>query len=144
MVSSYLIHTADSDVKFSSIELVKSVSPKNYVERMILHYKGIYMINNEFTVAFGTVFVPVVKMMMISLSILGFFASVRLWKYLNIVSILFVTSIWSTTLLGLIPVSMVMSSLYDKSLPFPRNLSPEVHRVAGWLTGEGEGLLSPG
>ena len=99
------------------------------MERLIFQYKGIYMLNNEFNLAFGTIFIPFMKLLLFTFFIFGFFASVRLFESLNGISAAFAILMMLTAVILIVPVSCVMSSLYDVSSEFPQNISPHISKI---------------
>ena len=115
-----------------SVEWPKSKDQpsSSIVQEWILHYRGIYLLNNVCNLVFGTIVFPFTKMATILVFILCFFASFRLFKYLDFLSLVFVASTAVTTCLSLVPTTLVMSSLYDISRKFSENLFPRI-RFAG-------------
>jgi len=90
---------------------------------LILHYQGIDILSKDFNMAFGRLVVPFLKLSLVILFVTSFSSIVRLWSQLNILSILmlFIMVIGSST--TVIPASIMMSSLFDKSTQFQRNTS---------------------
>ena len=99
------------------------------LKRLIFQYKGIHMLSNEFNVVFGTIFIPFMKLILFTFCIFGFFISVRLFQFLNPISVAFVVVMMLTSVILLVPVSCVMSNLYDVSSKFPGNLSPHFSKI---------------
>jgi hypothetical protein len=87
-----------------------------------LYYKGIYILNNGINLVFGEIFLPFVKVV----AILGFVTSsvavLRMSSQMNILSFGFTVDLGLVCVIGLIPISMAMSSLFDMSLEFHENM----------------------
>ena len=85
--------------------------------------------NNDYNAAFGKIIVPFVKFGIILGFIMTFFATVRLYEDLDMLSLVFVFSCALNSLLLMTPMAIVMSSLFDISTKFARNLLPMIHLV---------------
>ena len=90
------------------------------------HYRGIYILNRDCNETFGKLFVPFVKLSIILMFIVCFFAFARVYKYLDLISLAFVGTAALTTAIILVPISLTMSSLYETSRQFSRNLSARI------------------
>ena len=60
--------------------------------------------------------------------IIAFFTVVRRYEYLDHLSFMLLSGVTSATFIIIVPVTIIMSSLYDKSSQFCHNLSRKVHR----------------
>ena len=99
------------------------------VERSILHYKGIYILNNICNIAFGSLFILFGKLCISFMMILSFFACVRAYKYLDYTSYTFLIVTVIACLFFLVPMLIIMSSLYDISKNLSRSLSPQISNM---------------
>ena len=99
------------------------------IAQCILYYRGIYILNTGSNTVFGKLFLPFIKAVVVFGLILSFFAVVEKYEYLDTLSLFFVSAVTPTAFLLLAPISIVMSSLYDMSSQFHRNIFPKVHRV---------------
>jgi len=95
----------------------------------IIHYRGIYILNNNFNAAFGTLVIPVAKLILVIVFVFSFFAMVRLWSFLNPLSFTMMALVNPSTGLFLLPVSIIMSSLYDASAQFQKNMLPLIQLI---------------
>ena len=75
---------------------------------------------------FGTIYIPFVKLFLIFGFITSFFGLVRLFKHLDAISLVFVATVLTFAMLVLLPISGIMSSLYDMSKDFSRNVSAQI------------------
>ena len=111
-----------------SIEWPKCISQPSpsTIQIWILHYNGIQILNSVWNVAFGKIIVPFMKLFLILVFILCFFAWARLFHYLDLLSSAFVvmTVLCSSALL--VPMALVMSSLYAMSCCFYQNLHRKI------------------
>ena len=73
--------------------------------------------------AFGKLCIPFLKIILVLGFIICFFAFARLYQDLDILSLVLVTGVASIIPVLVIPMSIVMSSLYDMSSKFKRHLS---------------------
>ena len=87
------------------------------------------MLNNDFNVAFGRTLIPFLKLALILAFITSFSASVRLFSDLDAFSYSFVVVATSTSFLFLAPIAMIMSSMFDLSAQFPRQLSLKIQQI---------------
>ena len=88
------------------------------------------MLNNCCNIVFGRFFLPFLKTLLISGFILSFFAVVRLYKDLDIFSLVLVAVLAASIPLVIVPISVVMSSFYDTSSKFNRQLCLRIHLIA--------------
>jgi len=86
------------------------------------HYRGIYILNKGLNTAFGTIVIPFMKMVLIVIFVVSFFAVVRLSKELNAMVLTMLVIVSLTAALLLFPISVIMSSLFDISQQFQRNM----------------------
>ena len=93
----------------------------------ILHYNGIHILNSVWNVAFGKILVPFMKIALIVVFILSFFSCSRLFQYLDFFPCLFVATYVISSSVMLVPITLVMSSLYAISCNFQQNLFPRIH-----------------
>lgn len=75
---------------------------------------------------FGKLIVPVIKLALVLIFIFSLYAFLRLFKDLDAISFLFITIASSTSVLELVPIAIVMSSMFDTSTQFPRKLAPRI------------------
>ena len=115
-----------------SIEWSKSeLFPDDFqIERYIIYYRGIFMLNRDCNLTFGRLYFPFMKLGIITLFIVSFFACARIYQYMDIISYMFMVTVLGASLMLLVPISIIMSSLYDISKDFSRNLSPCIYTVA--------------
>ena len=99
------------------------------VETNIIHYKGIYILNNICNIAFGSHFIPCSKLNIIIMMILCLFSCLRAYEYLDYISYTFLVVMVITGILFIVPISIVMSSLYDISKDMTWNLKPHISRI---------------
>ena len=85
--------------------------------------------NRDCNMAFGKLYFPFMKLGMITLYIVSFFACVRIYEYLDIISYIFLVTVVATCSMLLIPMAIIMSKLYDTSKDFSRNMSPRICSV---------------
>ena len=116
---------------FSSIEWPKSEFSTDVLqmERYILYYKGIFLVNGDCNLTFGKLYFPFMKLGILTLFIFSFFACVRIYHYLDFIYYVFMVTVLVTSLMVLAPVAVVMPNLYDTSRDFSRNLSPCICNV---------------
>ena len=98
-------------------------------ERIILYYRGIYMANNEFNRVLGTIVIPYLKLGIILNFVSAVFACARLFDSMDLISLAFVSVLSVTSMALLVPISIVMSKLYDLSLNFSRNMFSETLQI---------------
>ena len=99
---------------------------KETVQTWILHYRGIYILNNTCNKAFGKILFPFFKMCIVIIIILSFYACVRLYEFLDIFSMVFVGILVFTSSVLIAPIASVTSSLYTISQTFSQNLKPKL------------------
>ena len=99
------------------------------VERRILLYNGIHILNNDFNVAFGRLLIPFLKIALIVLCILSFYGSVRLYHNMDPILYTFIVLVLSISVVFLVPTAMVMSTMFDMSTQLPHQLSPKIKRI---------------
>ena len=97
---------------------------------MVHHYRGIYILNEDFNMAFGTLFIPAIKLMFCLCFIACFVAVVRFWSDLGALTYttLFIGTVSDALLL--VPISTMMSSLFDTSTQFQHNLMKTVNIIS--------------
>jgi len=72
---------------------------------------------------FGQILIPSAKLMLMVVFTVSFFSLFRLYKRLNILSLVLVTPITVLVLILLIPMTLVISSLYVTSKKFTGNMA---------------------
>ena len=92
-----------------------------------MNYRGVYILNNDCNMVFGTLYIPFAKMAIMLAIVLSVFALVRLYNDLHILSLFLLTSVAFTATILIGPISIAMSSLYDMSSKFPHNLFLQIH-----------------
>jgi len=100
----------------------KSLNASKNLQRVVHHYRGIYIFNEDFNTAFGSLFIPVCKSALGLAFIVSFVAVVRLWSDMNALSCTMVFAVSITTAFLLVPISSMMSSLFDTSAKLERNV----------------------
>jgi len=98
-------------------------------DTIVSHYRGIYILNCDFNLGFGTIFTPCLKLGLVFLFVFTFFAMVRLRKDLDILTVVFLTVATFTTASLVFPTSIIMSSLYDVSSQFQPNMLPFIGMI---------------
>ena len=91
------------------------------------HYRWIYLLNKTCNVTFGKLYIPFMKLFLILTFILCFFATVRVLEYLDLFILVFVLIVVLTSLLLLVPISIIMSSFFDISRVFSKNFSARIN-----------------
>ena len=112
-----------------SVEIPTSMAELSRVEveRFVTHYRGLVTVNIQSNIIFGTVLVPFTKLGLITIFIVCFFACARIYQDLDTISLLLVSTVLLSSMLILVPISVIMSYLYDISKEFSRNLSSKVN-----------------
>jgi len=95
----------------------------------ILHYKALVNISTGCNLVFGQIALPFIKLFVMLLFTTSFFAIIRLYDRMNLLSFILLSVISWTTLLLLIPTTFIMSSLYKTSTNFIRNFTPPIRRM---------------
>jgi len=95
-----------------------------------MHYRGIHILSNDFNLAFGKLIIPCLKLVLVMVFILASFAMVRLRNELDGLNFAFVLAVTVTTLGLILPISMIMSSLYDSSSKFQQNMLPVLNSIS--------------
>jgi len=90
----------------------------------ITHYRGIDILSRNFNLGFGKLVLPFLKLLVVTVFITSFFAVTRLWSELNALSMLMLSVIAVASITLIIPISIIMSSSYDKSAKFQPNILP--------------------
>jgi len=98
-------------------------------EKCILYYRAIYILSNEFNSAFGILFIPMVKLALIGVAMLSFFALIIFWDVMDIVGLGTIIFVLFNSIFLLIPVSIIMSGLYGSSVIFRHNLQNYVQLI---------------
>jgi len=86
--------------------------------RCILQYKALYILNTKCNMVFGKIVLPGIKLVLMVAFTIAFFTVIRLYKYLHPLSLCMVTLVSWTCFLLLIPLTIVMSSVYGTSRRF--------------------------
>ena len=87
------------------------------------------MLNNNHNLVFGTTIIPFIKLALILVFIMSFFAAIRLSNELDALSFTLVSVTAFTTLMLMAPIAIVMSTMFDISAKFSRNLAPRIQLV---------------
>jgi len=116
----------------SSVEWPKSTSSGASINlrRVVYHYRGIYILNEDFNTAFGTLFIPTFKFVFCLCFIACFVAAVRFWSDVDALSCMMVIVLLIAAALMLIPISSMMSSLFGTSTQFQHNLMKTVNTIS--------------
>jgi len=93
------------------------------------HYWALYILNNESDVVFGKIVIPLIKIFLMMSFILCFFTCFRLWKYISFLPLALIILLLWTSFLILVPVTMILSRIFDLSTKFRRNLKCVIHHV---------------
>lgn len=80
------------------------------------------MLCTDFNIVFGQLFLPLLKLGAITVFVSCFFAVVRLQKILDAFAFVMLLSSCMTGAVLLVPMSIIMSSLYDISCKFKPNI----------------------
>ena len=83
------------------------------------------MANVQFNRVFGTIVIPFLKFVLMLIFVTAFFACARLFDSINALSLAFAAVLSITTMGLLVPISIVMSKLYDLSLNFRSTMYSE-------------------
>jgi len=98
--------------------------------KIILHYRGVYILNRDFNLTFGSICIPCLKLMIIFSFILSLFAVVRLRKDLDVLSFAMSSAVSVTCACFILPMSAIMSSFYDVSCEFKQNMLPILEKIS--------------
>jgi len=99
------------------------------IYKCILHYKSLVIITKDCNLVFGRILLPFVKLLLMIFFVTSFFALLRFYDQLNLIPLVLLILITYTTLLLLLPTTMVMSALYKTSKTFIRNLKPRIRSL---------------
>jgi len=99
-------------------------------EGIIMHYRGIYLLNQEFNFGFGKIFVPCLKILLIFVFISCLFAVVRFRTDLDGLSLTMISITLVTSASLTIPISIIMSSLYSASSQFKQHMIPVLSKIS--------------
>jgi len=83
-----------------------------------MYYRGLQILSKDFNLAFGRTLIPCGKLAAIVVFIFAFFAMVRLREELGFLSVVMVSGASLSALLLLIPMSLILSNLYEASFRF--------------------------
>jgi len=78
---------------------------------------------------FGQIIVPSAKLMLMVVFTVSFFALFRLYKRLEMLSLILIAPVTVLQLLILIPMTLVISSLYGTSKKFTRNMAQSIREL---------------
>jgi len=112
-----------------SVKWLKSKPANLDEETAIIHYRGVYILNKNFNVAFGAVVIPLTKLFLTIVFVFTFFVIVRLWSLLNALSFTMMVILNVSSGCLLLPTSIIMSSLYDASAQFQKNMLPSIQLI---------------
>jgi len=85
---------------------------------------------NDFNLVFGKLVVPFIKLCLIITFVLSFVTAVRLHKYLDVLSLVMISTLIWTTILDLFPTAILMSKLYGVSQKFAWNITERSNSIA--------------
>ena len=123
------MYSLTTSIEWPKSETTNSADSSSCIRNCLVHYKGIYILNDNYNVAFGKIIIPFIKLGLILAFTMAFFAAVRLSENLDGLSLLLVSLISFTYAIVMPTSAIVMSSLYDISKKFSRNLSPAIQLV---------------
>ena len=110
---------------------IPNESEASRLERCILHYRAIYILNNDFNLVFGKLILPFLKFALIITFSLSFFAVARLFNDLGSFSLFFLGMYALCGAALLAPLAIVTSSMFDLSSQFHRNVSSNIGLSTG-------------
>ena len=117
----------------SSIEFPKSSIAKSseaiHIERYITRYRTLYILNNDFNLIAGRMLLPFLKLILILVFSLSFFSIARLFKDLEVLALVVVSSLSVMTCLYLAPIAIATSRIFDLSSQFCFKFSSKVNLV---------------
>jgi len=104
--------------------------PKSRLKRCVQYYRGIYLINEDMNLAFGKIFIPFAKLMLLVAIIISVFAIIRLRADLDTVSFVLLGALLIGCFILVVPISIIISSTYQISTHFKLNVSTIINGVA--------------
>jgi len=125
-LTKYLLSLLTHSTDWPNSKLNLGESTKSRINRCVRYYRGIYLINQEVNAAFGTLFIPFVKLVLLLGFIVSFFAIVRLREKLDGISSVMIPATFTATVLVVVPFSIVMSRMYQSSKNFKLVLAPKI------------------
>jgi len=87
------------------------------------------LINQEVNVAFGSLYIPFMKFLVLLGLIVSFFAIVRLRAELDGITAFLIPATFAATVILVVPISMVMSRMYELSKNFKLVLAPKIREL---------------
>jgi len=94
----------------------------NKLDRCIFHYKALYIVVQDFNQAFGKLFIPTLKLMFLFVFVIGVFVGIRLRTQFDLISITVLCLAAILAFTFMVPVAFIMSSLFNMSDKYKRNL----------------------
>ena len=92
------------------------------------------MLNRDFNASFGKFLFPFIKIAFVLVFVISFYASVRLYTVMNVSSYILVIMIESGNFVFFVPITVLVSSIFDIATQFSRQLSPTIQRIPGRIT----------
>jgi len=99
------------------------------IRRCILYYRGIFILNNDFNVVYGSLVIPYLKFILSVVIVVGMFALIRLHNAMGTFSLVLAGTMVCCSVLFLVPIAIVMSSMYKISTQFSRTLRLKVETL---------------
>jgi len=96
----------------------------------IIRYKGIQIFCTDFNIAFGKILIPYLKLAIVVVFMFCFFAIVRLVSAMNILAFAMVLISFISCAVLLLPMAIMMSSLYDTSTQYRPNIAPMIENIS--------------
>ncbi len=95
-----------------------------------MRYRGIHILCDDFNIVFGKMFIPSLKFGIIIGFTCCLFAVLRLMSSLNFISIMVMILGTVGCTCTIVPMSIIMSSLFNASAQFKKNISPITRLIA--------------
>jgi len=99
------------------------------VQRCISVHKGIYLLNQDFNVALGRLYIPYMKLALMFGIVMCLFGVAKMHQDLDPLPLIFLAVISFASVILLIPVAIVMSRLFELSTEFSRIISPNIRKI---------------
>jgi len=102
---------------------------EDHISSCISYYRGVYLLNENSNVAFGKVFIPWMKLVVLLGMIVTSFAIIRLRADLDAISSFLMPAALIGSLTLIVPITMVMSSTCRISEKFRQSLTSDRYHL---------------
>jgi len=103
--------------------------PKSRVKNCIQYYRGIYLMNEDMNLAFGKLFIPLSKLLLLAAVIISVFALIRLRANLDALSFALLGVVLIGCSILVVPISIIISQTYQISKYFKPNISTIINQI---------------